>query len=373
MAKTVLIDLVSRIPKNTGQTLVVQPAHSHQVIANLVRTIAKACTLATKSDSQSPRSQKRSSMPTDESPKTRWIKFFRIAMVILVVVAIAFTIYNSSRQLHESDFNFSQVNFVWWILAIIAYVATMLLSCLFWHRVLMAMGQKPKFLRTALAFFASQLGKYIPGKAMVVVIRTDMIRGDEVRTAPAAASVFVETLTWIFVGSAIASFLLVFQFRDHVTLQVVAAALTIVSGVLTWPAVFRAIALKLGAARGRNAAKMFDGLNLATMSYGWSVMALGWCLNGLSLWLVLKGLPGTEVQLADYPLALACVTLATVAGFVSLLPGGIGVRELVLIPLLSARFDPVTAIVAAIVIRIVWLAAELSTSGIIYLWRKQGT
>jgi uncharacterized membrane protein YbhN (UPF0104 family) len=292
-------------------------------------------------------------------------------MAILVVVAIGYTIYKSSHQLGENEFDFTKVNYLWWVLSVAAYVATMFLSCLFWHRVLLAMGQKPKFLQTALAFFASQLGKYIPGKAMVVVIRTDMIRGDEVRTAPAAASVFVETLTWIFVGSAIASFLLVFQFRDQVALQVTAAVLTIVSGILTWPSVFRAIALKLGAARGRNAAKMFDGLNLATMSFGWSVMTLGWCLNGLSLWLVLKGLPGTEVQFADYPLTLACVTLASVAGFVSLLPGGIGVRELVLIPLLSARFDPVTAIVAAIVIRIVWLAAELSTSGIIYLWRKR--
>jgi uncharacterized membrane protein YbhN (UPF0104 family) len=98
-------------------------------------------------------------------------------------------------------------------------------------------------------------------------------------------------------------------------------------------------------------------------------MALGWCLNGLSLWLVLKGLPGTDVQLSDFPLALACVSLATVAGFVSLLPGGIGVREMVLIPLLSTRFDPITAIVAAIVIRLVWLAAELATSGIIYFCR----
>lgn len=112
---------------------------------------------------------------------------------------------------------------------------------------------------------------------------------------------------------------------------------------------------------------MFDGLNLQTMSYGWLIMTFGWCLNGLSLWLVLKGLPDTHVVLNDFPLALACVSLATVAGFVSLLPGGIGVRELVIIPLLSARFGPVTAIVAAIVIRLVWLAAELLTSGIIYV------
>lgn len=291
-------------------------------------------------------------------------------MAILVAAAIIYTAITSTSQLRESDFDFAKVNYRWWLAAIGAYACTMLLSCLFWYRVLISLGQRPKFGQTLLAFFASQLGKYVPGKAMVVVIRTDMIRGDDVRTAPAAASVFVETLTWIFVGSAIASLLLVFQFRDQVALQVTAVVLTLVAGVLTWPAVFRGIANRMGAAKGRNSAGMFDGLNLATMSFGWAVMTLGWCLNGLSLWLVLKGLPGTEVSLSDFPLTLACVSLATVAGFVSLLPGGIGVRELVMIPLLGAHFGSVTAIVAAIVIRVVWLATELMSSAIIYIYRR---
>ncbi len=73
-------------------------------------------------------------------------------------------------------------------------------SCCLWDNTL-------RF-RNMLAFFASQLGKYVPGKAMVVVIRTDMVRGDQVKTAPAAASVFVETLTWLFVGAAIGCLLI---------------------------------------------------------------------------------------------------------------------------------------------------------------------
>lgn len=290
-------------------------------------------------------------------------------MAALVTVAVVYTAIKAEKQLRESEFGFLQVNGLWWIGAIAVYVVTMFLSCLFWYRVLIALGQQPRLGQTMLAFFASQLGKYVPGKAMVVVIRTDLIRGEHVRTAPAAVSVFVETLTWIFVGSAIASLLLIFQFQDQIVLQITAAVLTVVAGVLTWPAVFRRIAIKLGAARGLNAATLFRGLNLSTMVYGWGVMALAWCFNGLSLWMVLRGLPGTDVGVSDFPLTLACVSLATVAGFVSLIPGGIGVRELVMIPLLGARFDPVTAVVAAVVIRLVWLAAEVLTSAIIYVYR----
>lgn len=170
--------------------------------------------------------------------KVGWAKTFRVLVALMVVAAIGYTIAKAWGQLRESEFDFRAVEWFWWVAAVATYILTMILSCVFWHRVLLALGQRPKFRKSMLAFFASQLGKYIPGKAMVVVIRTDMIRGDEVRTAPAAASVFVETLTWIFVGSAIASLLLIFRFNDQVALQITAGILTFAAGVLTWPRSF---------------------------------------------------------------------------------------------------------------------------------------
>lgn len=302
--------------------------------------------------------------------KAELVRFFRIVMMISVILAVVYTAITSFQQLRQEGFDFSAVKYGWWIGAVGVYVGTMFLSCCFWFRVLIALGQKPKFGAALMAFFASQLGKYVPGKAMVVVIRTDMIRGDEVSTAPAAASVFVETLTWIFVGSVIGSLLLVLQFEGQTLLKTIGVLLAIIAGTLTWPPIFRWIALKLGVVKGRKAKKLLSGLNLQTMSFGWLLMTMGWCLNGLSLWMVLKGLPGTAVAISDYSLAMVCVSLATVAGFVSLLPGGLGVRELVMIPLLGSQFGAVTAIVAAIVIRVIWLTAELATSGMIYGCRQ---
>ncbi len=302
--------------------------------------------------------------------KAKLIRLFRIVMMSSVLLAIVYTAITSFQQLKQEGFDFSAVKYGWWFGAVGVYIGTMFLSCCFWFRVLIALGQKPNFGAALMAFFASQLGKYVPGKAMVVVIRTDMIRGDEVGTAPAAASVFVETLTWIFVGSVIGSLLLVLQFEGQMLLKTIGVLLAIIAGTLTWPPIFQWIALKLGVVKGRKAKKLLSGLNLQTMSFGWLLMTMGWCLNGLSLWMVLKGLPGTAVAISDYSLAMVCVSLATVAGFVSLLPGGLGVRELVMIPLLGSQFGAVTAVVAAIVIRVIWLTAELATSGIIYGCRQ---
>ncbi|MEZ6092742.1 MAG: hypothetical protein R3C03_00675 [Pirellulaceae bacterium] len=78
-------------------------------------------------------------------------------------------------------------------------------SATFWSRVLKSYGEPAPFVPAFRAFVCSQLGKYLPGKAMVVVIRTGMARGFGVTAGPAVAGTFVETLMWIFVGAQIAS------------------------------------------------------------------------------------------------------------------------------------------------------------------------
>ena len=290
---------------------------------------------------------------------------------MLTTAAIGYFIYTSIEQFRANPIALAKIGYHWWLLAVISYVSAMLLSCLFWHRVLIALGQQPGWLDSVAAFLISQLGKYIPGKAMVIVIRTDMIQGPNVQLKPAIASVFVETLTWIFVGSVIASVLLFFQFHDQVVLKWSAAAMVVIAGGLTWPPIFSRIAGRLSKlGQDETTVNLFDGLDLSTMVFGWIVIGIGWLLNGLSLWLVLQGIPGVEFPFSDYGLTLACVSLATVAGFVTLMPGGIGVRELVIIPLLGPTIGTANAIVAAVVIRLVWLGSILASAGIMFLVQK---
>lgn len=298
--------------------------------------------------------------------RQRLLLLFRLLIGLTVVICLVYTVYTAAGQLSKTDFKLSQIRFLPLVLAVGCYMVAMTLSGLFWYRVLLATGNRPSFGKTMLAFFASQFGKYVPGKAMVVIIRTDMVRGRDVHTGTAAATVFVETLTWIFVGSAIASLLLVIEFKDFPMLQVASVGMMLSAGVLTWPPVFRWIAGKF--LQHDPSGNPMLGLTVSVMLFGWSVMTLAWMLNGLSLWLVTASLPGGEAEFSwlDYRLCLACVSLATVAGFVSLLPGGLGVRELVMIPILGTSFGAVGAVVAAILIRFVWLASELVTSGIIY-------
>jgi hypothetical protein len=104
-------------------------------------------------------------------------------------------------------------------------------------------------------------------------------------------------------------------------------------------------------------------------------MGLLWIVLGLSLVATLKSMPGVQLgeQLgwAELPeallLAICCVALATVAGFLSMIPGGLAVRELVLITLLAPEYGEVAALVSAVLLRLIWLLSEVAVSTILYL------
>ena len=111
---------------------------------------------------------------------------------------------------------------------------------LYWHRLLRVLGQRPRLLETLRAYYAGHLGKYVPGKAMVVVIRTALLHRVQVDPAIAAVSVFAETLTMMTVGALLAALIISLSVSPVTRgLLVLAIILMLVSGVPTWPPVFR--------------------------------------------------------------------------------------------------------------------------------------
>jgi uncharacterized membrane protein YbhN (UPF0104 family) len=236
------------------------------------------------------------------------------------------------------------------------------------------MGQRPQLLETLRAYYAGHLGKYVPGKAMVVVIRTALLHQRQVDPAVAAVSVFAETLTMMAVGAFLAALILSIFFASHVGLLLLAIFLMLLSGVPTWPPVFRFLVRRFRVSVVRpNVELALQGFSWRVMFLGWAANMLGWGIMGLSYWAVLRALP-IDLTLDPWyelwPRLTASVSLAVVAGFLSLLPGGLGVRELVLDELMTEPFGSMVALVSAVLLRFVWLLAELTVSVILYIESK---
>jgi uncharacterized membrane protein YbhN (UPF0104 family) len=354
-----------------------------------------------------------------ESPTrapSRWFGLVKLAVrltvIALVVWGIWYTVEKALASLRQEDYSLrelARLDVGWLAASAFFYLAAMIPSCLFWRRVLHAMGQDPPLANLVRAYFIGHLGKYVPGKAMVVVLRTGMVRGPKVDTTVAVVSVFVETLTLMAVGSCFAMALVAARFREHPALLILGAAVTLGAGVPMLPPVFRRLVMFLQMKRlNPQIEHAVAGLDWRVTLWGWGLMLIAWCLMTLSLWAVVKSIPGeTNVTLTlrvrsaeepgivgsglpapqsarhaeregynalavELPVVGAAVALAMVAGFVSFIPGGLGVREVVVIPLLAPLYGNVVALVSAIVLRLVWLLAELAISGVVYFLPTSG-
>jgi uncharacterized membrane protein YbhN (UPF0104 family) len=93
----------------------------------------------------------------------------------------------------------------------------------------------------------------------------------------------------------------------------------------------------------------------------------GTMLLGLSLWATLQALSPSQAPLAHWQTYTAVMSLSMVAGFVSLIPGGFGVREFILLELLAPQVGDTLAIEATLVARLVSIGAEAGLAGILYL------
>ncbi len=239
---------------------------------------------------------------------------------------------------------------------------------------LQAFGQEPRFSEILRAYYIGHLGKYVPGKAMVVVLRTGLLKSHRVDAAVATISVVYETLTMMAVGGFLASAILLVGFRHEWKLAVLSAGLMLVALLPTLPPVFKRLALLVGIGRrDPGLAERLQTLGLRPLALGWLTIALGWALMGLSLWATLCAMGlGDTLPWRQLPLLTATVSLAMVAGFLSLIPGGALVRESVVLGLLRPEVGEASALVAALLLRLVWLASEIVLSATLFWCGRRG-
>lgn len=302
----------------------------------------------------------------------KWI--IRLAIAALVVWGIAKTWQDAQAKFAEHRFSLADLELGWIGLSCGLYVLATLPCAWFWQQALVAMGQRPRWYEALRAYYVGHLGKYVPGKALVVVMRAALVRSTRTDGTVAAMAVFVETLTLMSVGAVLSAVILAVRGQSHDQQQyltLVAVALGLCAGVPSAPPIFRLVVRRLPYVKSHPAViPAVEGLKLGLLARGWLAMTVSWLLMGLSLWATLRGMASTtdvSLALADtLPLLTASIALATVAGFMSLIPGGLGVRELVVAVLLVPAFGEVAAVVSAVVMRLVSLVSEVLVSTILY-------
>src|SRR5690606_13296264 len=128
------------------------------------------------------------------------------------------------------------------------------------------------------------------------------------------------------------------------------------------PPVARRLARRVVPRDAPEAADLSLGITWSLTAWGVIAATLSWVILGLSLWAVLRSLGFSDAHpLWQLPLWIESVALPMVAGFLSLLPGGVGVRDTLLLKLLSgAQIPEGAALVAAALWRLISIVSEVT-------------
>ena len=273
---------------------------------------------------------------------------------------------------------------LWLVGSGLLYLAGLSAFGRFYERILRD-GPTPIGLAPALrAYLVSHLGKYVPGKAMVVVIRAGMVVPFGARASTAAIATFYETLVMMAAGGLIAAAGFAPAVGSHqvevtvpglgpVSLPVYPLAAMAGLGlglaflVVVLPPVFGRLAGLVSLPIPGVGPEALPRLSARLLGQGLGWSAAGWILLGSSQLAVVCAFdPDRAWALAAaglVPVVIASVALATVAGFVvAVLPGGLGVREGVLMSALAPALGSDHAVVAALALRLVWVVAELAAA-----------
>ena len=238
-----------------------------------------------------------------------------------------------------------------WIAAAVAMVFfTYAMQVESWRRILAGWGQHLEFGPAARTWSVANLGRYVPGKVWSVAGLVVLAQRAGVQAGPAAASAFV--IQAVSLGSGVAT---VAAATPHsapplrLALAGLAAAATIL--VLAW----RPTALWLG--RWVRAFAPLEPLSLSAVLAATVLTVLSWGTYGAALWMLARGLiPDASLPLGT---AIGAFTLGYILGLLALFaPGGVGVRELVLIGLLAPFLGSGGAVAVSVASRVLLTITE---------------
>ena len=132
----------------------------------------------------------------------KWVPALaKLALVGLLAWFLRGTLSKTMADLREHELH---VQWQWLVVAGIAYLAASLPNAIFSAQVIAATDHPVSWFTALRAYYVSAIGKYVPGKAMVLVLRAAIMRETMVPVTVITVGVFYETLTNMAVGSAVA-------------------------------------------------------------------------------------------------------------------------------------------------------------------------
>ena len=277
---------------------------------------------------------------------------FRELAAIATVLGIAGALWSERKALLDFDWRLAPVSFV---AAIVLFaVAPYVQAASFWL-MLRLLGLDARLSEALLLWMRSFLLRYAPSGALQLVIRIRERRRFAASTQDVWLVSGYENLAGLCAGAfvCVAAFALAGGWPPLLAIVIAGVALAV--AVAVRPAFFRRWARALLERRGLELPSLLRGRELALVIL---LNTLGWLATGGAAYLLVRALV-THPNVSPVWLT-AAYSFAWLVGFVvPLLPGGLGLRDGVLVALLASRIGAGPATAVALALRLAATLGEL--------------
>ncbi len=136
-----------------------------------------------------------------EQPRS-WTHWLIPLAKIAVIALLCWFIYRAFIEGNETlGAHTWHVEPIWLVVSGVLYLVGLLPSAIFWQRILVRTGQEVSVGDGVRAYYISQLGKYVPGKAWVILVRVAILPGHAPSRGAVALAATYETLTTMASGA----------------------------------------------------------------------------------------------------------------------------------------------------------------------------
>ncbi len=304
----------------------------------------------------------------DSKLKQSLLSLAKVVLGLVVLVAAGKEVLGALARMESSQVRISAPMLG---LSLLCYLVGMAVFADFWRRAVGCLGGKVPRLDCYFAYFVSQLGKYVPGKAWVILIRYALIGRNRLGFRAVTASSVYETFNVMGFG-ALLSFLALLFLGGDPTLLWLALGLSAALLAASHPPVSAWVAAVAGWGANRQESVM-PVPSWRVLWKGAPLLIVGWVLAGASFPLAGAGIGVDYPGLREVVLTGAASGLAVVAGFVVLVaPAGLGVREWLLVQTLGPSVGEGPAALVAVAARGLQVCGELVMAALLYGLKRAG-
>lgn len=277
-------------------------------------------------------------------------------LLIIVLVAVIWVVWKNVSEISSYSFEFKHS---YLLASFIVIIINYFFCFLIWHRLTVSFGLHVPIIKAARGWFLSYLGKYVPGKIALLLVRMDAYGGYSGKKV--AVATIVEYIIALVAACLVVLISLLFSpeiVSDYI--RWVAVLGTVLLLLVLYPPLLKKMVnrvFKLIKKAPLHELPTYKNILLFVGAY-----MIATLVAGFALFLILNSL--SPVSFKYYIIITGVYGIAGLAGLAAFFaPSGIGVREGVIFLVLPAFIPEPAVIVGAVSIRLITTVTELLLAG----------